>query len=238
LINSSLFTVSNPIVVNVDGTLDFQFTFGLKLQSGSAVDNSSFLHVEKFSANATAKLAKPGVDGQAGILGVQLPNAALNLNATLTATPSGGGDLSLSQLQAGDFASVLNLQPTADSFQVDLPMSATLGDWTASGTPDVTIQSQNIFSSAPTVTFNNDFNQLLIFARLNPSNLVSILNGLATGLQKAGGSLNLPGGDLPFLGQQISQLVSVNQMIGNLHRTRCSHFLSRTGLATQRLTAA
>ena len=103
---------------------------------------------------------------------------------------------------------------------VTLPVQASLGTWTAAGSPIITISSANVFGgTAPSIAFNSDAVVLLNFDRLSSSDFTAIFSQLGTALKDISPGLNINPGtsaELPFLGEQVNQLVDFNQMATDL----------------------
>jgi Ca2+-binding RTX toxin-like protein len=211
--------VTDPPTVTLSTSLEFAFTFGINLSNS----NAFFFQVDNLSVSASAQLENPNFSAQVGFLGVQVQNASISLDAGLSVTindPSqiATNDVSLTALQNDSLSDLVSVVATSHSLNVTLPVQATLGTWTASGSPTVTITSSNVFDgTAPAIAFNSDANVLLDFNRLTTSDFSNLFSQLGTALQDIAPSLNVPGiSDLPFVGEQIDQLVNFNQMSTDL----------------------
>ena len=209
---------ASPTVTLTTG-LELAFTFGINLSASDAF----FFAVNNLSVSASAQLKDPNFAAQVGFLGVQVQNASIDLEAGLSATildPSqvATNDVSLAALQNDSVTDLVTLVPTSQSLSVTLPIQATLGTWTAPGLPTVTVSSTNVFGgTAPTIAFNSDADVLLDFTRLSTSDFSALFSQLGTAMQDVAPTLNVPGiTDLPFLGQQIDQLVNFNQVATDL----------------------
>ncbi len=127
--------------------------------------------------------------------------------------------MTASALENDSVSDLVTLDATSQSLSAMLPIQATLGTWTAAGSPTVTISSDNVFDgTAPAITFNSDASSVLEFDRLTSTEFTEILTQLGTALQNVSPVLNIPGtnAELPFLGEQVNQLVSFSQMATDL----------------------
>ena len=188
LINSSQISFPNSPTANLEGNVDFTFTFGLNLPSSTPATDAFFIQPGNLTAAVSAQLNNVNVAAQVGVLGVQVQNGSFSLNAGLSATfpassQNGGDQLTLSTLQNDVSANSVQLTPTNDSLMANLPVTATLGGWTASGNPTIAVTSSSVFASTPPTVSFNGFGQLFNFDRLTPTDVVTVLQGLASGLQ-------------------------------------------------------
>ncbi len=222
--NASQYGLSTSVTggVTLSATFDLDFTFGINLTAGLSASDAFFINVQDLSAGASASFNNPSFAAQVGFLGVQVQNGAIALNAGLKGTvidpnQPATNDVTLTALKSDAISDLVTLTPSSQSLNVSLPVQATLGTWTASGSPAITLGSSTLFSgAAPTVAFNADAQALLAFDRLTPSDFTAVFNQLGTGLNDIAPNLDVPGlATLPFLGKQTSQLVDFTQLISN-----------------------
>ena len=202
------FSITGAPVVTVTSQFAFNFTFGLDLAPNLSSSNAFFIRVSSLTASASATLSNGNFNAQIGFLGLAVANASITLNAGVSATflnpdQSPTDNINLTDLQSDSLASVVAVAPTSSTLAATLPLQASLGTWTAAGSPQVTLASANVFAgTAPTVTFNSAAQPLLNFTDLTPSDFTTIFNQLGTSLQASSSSLNLPeSANVPFIGQ-------------------------------------
>jgi hypothetical protein len=132
------------------------------------------------------------------------------------------GNITLTELTNTSLPALVNLNPTAASLSGTLPVTATLGSYTASGTPTITISSTNVFGgAAPTVVVNADFNELLNFNRLLPADFNGLFAQMANALQGIAGSLNPVGpngGSIPFVDQTLNNVLDYGKLMSTFGR--------------------
>jgi len=215
-------SVNSSASVQLTTRLAFGFTFGLDLTPGLPPSDQFFLSVQDLTASASAQLANANFGAEVGFLGVGVQNASINLNADVTASFTNpnpnAANLTLTALQDNSVGAIVTLATPNASVTATLPVQASLGAWITSGSPTVTISSSNVFGgAAPALTINSDFSQLLPFDRLTAADFSAVFGELGSGLTGVGSSLNVPGSSgLPFVGEQVSQLVNFNTLASNL----------------------
>ena len=206
--------------VTLTTKLNLDFTFGIN----ASASNGFFFNVGSLTASASAQMKNPSFAAQLGFLGIQVQNATIDLDADLSATISdpsqiATNDVTASALENDSVSDLVTVVATSQSLSAMLPIQATLGTWTAAGSPTVTISSDNVFDgTAPAIAFNSDASTVLEFDRLTSTDFTGILSQLGTALTNVSPVLNIPGtsAELPFLGEQVNQVVSFSQMATDL----------------------
>ena len=207
--------------VQLTTTLAFNLTFGLELQPNLAPSDAFFIRDNSLTVGASAHLANANLTGQVGFLGVGVQGGSLNLNASLGVTfnppdLSAANNITLTDFENYTPAQMVTLTPTSSSLTGTLPVTATLGSWTALGSPTITVNSANIFSgAAPAISLNTAFGPLLDFNRLTSGDFSSIFQQLGTSLNAAAPKLDAPVA-LPFLNEQLSQLANFSTLASTL----------------------
>jgi Ca2+-binding RTX toxin-like protein/streptogramin lyase len=178
-------TVSPAPTVQLQATLNLTFTFGLDLTPGLTPAQAFFIRVgpDALSVGATVNATGLNFGAKAGFFEVQVQNGTANLNGSVAVrltSPSGDprGTVTLAGLQNTSLNTLVTLR-SSGSLSATLPVRATLGNYTVSGNPALTVSAADIFSgAAPTISANADFNPLRGFKDLTPQSIFGLLKEL------------------------------------------------------------
>jgi hypothetical protein len=209
--------------VTLTANFSLDFTFGYDLTPGLAKGDAAFVRVNSLTVGASVSTTSLNANAKIGFLEAQVQNGTLNLNAGLSATfndpdQDAKHNLTLSELATGasNLGTFVTLAPTNNTLNATLPVHVSLGSYTPSGTPTITVTSTDLFSgAAPSVAVNSDFSELLNFDHLTPGDFTSLFNQLGSGLQAISASLNpnTAHGGIPFISTQVNQVVDLNAML-------------------------
>src|SRR5262249_37427630 len=118
-----------------------------------------------------------------GFLHAGINNGTVSLDTEFNVNlvdPNGDGMISLAELQGTTISNLINIPDPLAEVHVDLPVSASLGDFGASA--EIEIDAANLFDNpVPTFSFTpntGDIQDLLNFNALSPASLIGLLQQL------------------------------------------------------------
>ena len=223
--NATTYGLSFPGTANVQLTtrLAFSLAFGLELQSNLAPADAFFIRDTSLTVSASAQLTNANFSGQVGLLDVGVQGGSLALSASVGVAFSppdvnAANNITLTDLENYTPAQMVTLTPGSASLTGSLPLTATVGSWTTSGSPSINVNSANVFSgAAPTVSFSGNYVPVVDFDRITPASLTSMFQQVSNSLSSIAPSLDAPANSsLPFLNEPVSQLVSLSALATNL----------------------
>ena len=188
--------------VEVTTSLNFNFSFGIDQTPGLTAAQAFFLNAPAggFSASVAINAANITSGITIGFLGAQTSNGTIQMSAT-AANAAAENNLTTSSLQN------LTLSQSG-SLHVVLPLQASLGSQSASGT--LTISAANLATnSTPVISFQG-FSGWQNFSTVGPDEVMGMLNQLASQLGGIGDQLWA--NELPFLPSlSLSQAANLEQ---------------------------
>ena len=179
--------VNPPPVVTVDASFAFTVTFGLDLTPGLDPADAFFIRPGAFTAGlqvAISPEAPLNFAARLGFLGITIQGGTGMLAAeagTEIYNPDGDplGNVTLSELVNTPLADLVVLTPTANMVSLELPVRATVGNYTFPGTPGLAVYSEDVFGNLnPAILATEDLVPLYDFSGLNATNLTTALNGV------------------------------------------------------------
>lgn len=217
--------------VGLNGKLDIDFAFGVNLTPGLANSEAFFVQFNNLSANAEVQASNLNLGMNVGFLGANVSNGSLNLNAKVQVglnDPNSDGNITLSEIQGTTFSNLVSVTPTG-SINATLPVTTDLAGLNAVNST-VTIADSNIFNDpAPSVNVAN-FDNLLKFKNITPTDVIGLLNQIGDTLQTASPGWNLPNG-IPFLEENINKLVDFSDVFSQFTRELFDNVLAGTNNA-------
>jgi Ca2+-binding RTX toxin-like protein len=193
----------NPsLTVDATTSVNFNFSFTIGLASPYAFSFSA--PAGGLSASVTINASNVSGAIAIGFLGGAIAGGTVQMNAQESNASA------LSSVTAANLPS-LALSPSS-SLKVALPVTATLGTQTASGT--VTVSSSNLATTAPTVTFSQGLSGWQDLGNVGADEVLGLLNQLGAELgQAATQAWAAKMQELPFLPSlSLSQAANIGQM--------------------------
>src|SRR5579884_4084888 len=231
----------DPAKVNLNTALTFAFTFGLDLTPGLAPSDAFFIRDNQarqgLTMSASVQTSNLNVGAHIGFLDAQVQNGAIDLVASqgvqLNDTDNDPkGNITLTEMQGTPLSALATLAPPTSSLTASLPVTTNL--YSVSGTPTVALADNNLFNgSAPTLTVNSDFGELLNFNHLSAGDFSGLFTELGATLQHVASNLNVnaANGGIPYVGKQVSDVVDFTQMMSNLTQKLSVQAIIATGTA-------
>jgi hypothetical protein len=209
------------LTVNLSVELTANFSFTVSADSAMPADDFelTFNAMNPLALTGTVSATNVSANLDIGFLSAQVSGGTVNLTAGVAATITGTQPFSVSAL-GNSPGSLLSVTPTT-SLMASLPVSATVGSFSPSGT--LTVTDNDLFgSTVPSVSFDSNFGTNFVnFTNLNADQVLANLNNLAGFLSKFSGSsiLSTP---IPFAkGQTLGSVINLG-----------TAFASQLGLTT------
>ncbi len=209
-------TLGADATVTPQSHLTFRFSFGFDQTAGIASEDAFFIRVAELANDVVISTAGRSFGLNVGLLAGTTQNAGLALTgkvALTIANPNNdaAGNITLKELRTTPLATLVAMTAPISTLTGNLPVNASFMNYTASGTPTLTI-SGNPLAGSLTVTQNSDFSELLNFSSLTASSVNLVLSQIATKLSQISAS-SLLGTSVPFLGgRTIGDIVDLGAM--------------------------
>jgi len=206
------FAFADSITVDLDSTLELDFSFGLDLTDGLTPERAFFIRVDGFDIAADVpSTALATGDMNAGFYDAQLTAGTMALAADLAVNllnPDGDGqdNITLEELTGTELSSLVSLVG-AGTASAGLAVSAgPFGGFTPGESLTVGFSSTNPFQP-PTLTFSTDFGELLNFANLSSYSMLGVFGQLGTWLDQ------LRGNSVVDIGLQLADGASLGDVL-------------------------
>ncbi len=168
----------------VIGSVDLSLAFGINLNPDLSTEQAFFVRgteidvsVDMNTLDAAVELTVGFLDASA-IVGIHLDaEAQITLNDVV---PDDLQNVTLSELNGYDAEDVANISVASGPLDASFEVSATLGTWTASGSPGISVSGLAVGQTDPNVTVNGDFAELQNFGHVNADSLLSGLGLFGT----------------------------------------------------------
>src|SRR5579883_1848298 len=228
----------NPAKVNLTSALVFPFTFGIDLTPGLAPSDAFFIRDNKpgqgLTMSASVQAANLNVGAHIGFLDAQVQKGSIDLVASQGVKLNdpdndAQSNITLTEMQGTPLSTLATLAAPTSSLTASLPVTTNL--YAVSGTPTIALSDSNLFGGlAPTVNVNSDFGELLNFNHLSAGDISGLFTELGATLQHVGSNLN-GNAAIPYVGEQVSDVVDFTQMMSNLTQKLSVQAIVATGTA-------
>ncbi len=206
--------------VGLNADLYFECTFGLDLTPGLAPSQAFFIRPATLSAGVTVNASDLNFGVHVGFLEAAVVHGAVSLAGSVDVRFNNPdrdprGNITLSELQGTTLGQLVTLTP-GGSLTASLPVHASLGSFTTTGAPTVTVTDADVFGGAPpAVSVNADFQELLDFRHVTPHNVLGLLDQFAAWAGEFRGASVFASG-IPFAeGRTLGDLFDLGAVVNN-----------------------
>ena len=161
------------------GAVDVSVAFGIDLNPDLSTEQAFFVRGTEIDLSVAMNTTDTAIELTVGFLdAAAIAGIHLDAEAHITlndVVPDDLQNVTLSELNGYDAEDIAAISVTSGALDASFDVSATLGTWTASGSPGISVSGTAVGQIDPDVTVNADFAELQNFNHLNAN---SLLNGL------------------------------------------------------------
>jgi hypothetical protein len=168
--------------VQVDVTVQLDLTMGYDLAGTLGERERPFIRLNDLSAAAEVHTEDLEAEALIGCLEAKIQGGEIRLSGEAEVTlnnPDGDAQNRVTQLELEDTqASELYTLRGSGMLEAALPIQASLGDYTPSGTPVIRLTDDNVLAGPPPVVTLQEFDELVDFTHLNAAGFFGVLGQL------------------------------------------------------------
>lgn len=191
--------VRNGVEMNLKTIVDFRVTFGLRLAPSLNVEQAFFVSELDLDVSFNVDTILHPFEIGIGILHASVPTATINGDLRIHVgqrDPNVLERILLSELNSEDVVDLTESRIDSNLFDASFDVTASAGRWRVSGST-VLVMVGNLIGIDPAVTFSADFDELLLFNRITPSEMVRGMEQFGAWLTSFSAS-DLFAVDIPF----------------------------------------
>ncbi len=167
--------IENSVNTNLHVFLDVQFTFGVYLDPGLNFEQATFVRGLSFNSSLNVNAVYDPFTIGIGVLQASVPDVVIDASLLLQVSDLAPNPLHEWLLSDINTLSVDVLTVTitdTNHINAQLDVTAAVGDWVVSGSPVLQFIGE-VIGLEPTLTFNADFSEMLLFNRITLDDIVS-----------------------------------------------------------------